>query len=345
MPAEETSESPTSSTANAPSEPSTPGNDVLTITINEPAAGQRIDAFLASRIEQLSRTRLQRAIDDGDVLVNARIVKPSYRLRAGDEIEIDLPEPPPVELQPEPIPLSVVYEDADLIVVDKPAGLVVHSGAGINSGTLANALVHHFNELSGAAGRMRPGIVHRIDKETSGLLVVAKNDFIHERLSDQFRDRRVYKLYQALVYGRVKSDRGEIESRIGRSPRNRTRMAVLQGGAGRPAHTIYEVDRRFDGFTLLRVQIKTGRTHQIRVHLANIGHPVVGDSTYGGGREDSIKSARLRRQIRALNRQFLHASELQFTHPRSGEQLRFSSSLPVELTGFLNEVISSDASG
>jgi 23S rRNA pseudouridine1911/1915/1917 synthase len=213
--------------------------------------------------------------------------------------------------------------------------MVVHPGAGVESGTLANALVYHFNTLSGAAGRVRPGIVHRIDKETSGLLVVAKNDFTHERLSDQFRDRLVFKMYVALVYGRMSQEQGEIESRIGRSPHNRTRMAVLRGGAGRTAHTVFQVAQAYSEFTLLNVQIKTGRTHQIRVHMAHIGHPVVGDATYGGGRENSVRDPHAKQKIRALGRHFLHSAHLAFTHPRTGERLEFISPLPTELAGFL----------
>jgi len=308
------------------------------LTIDDDAAGARLDSFLASHILEVSRTRIQRAIEDGDVLVNERVVKPSYRLRAGDLIEVDLPEPPPVEIVAEPIKLNIVYEDDHLIVVDKPAGMVVHPGAGIESGTLANALVYHFNTLSETAGRIRPGIVHRIDKETSGLLVVAKNDFSHERLSDQFRDRQVFKSYLALVYGRMSQEQGEIDARIGRSPHNRTRMAVLRGGAGRTAHTIFQVARPFTEFTLLKVQIKTGRTHQIRVHMAHIGHPVVGDATYGSGRENSVRDLSTRRNIAALGRHFLHSAQLAFTHPRTGERLEFSSSLPSELAGFLNSL-------
>lgn len=299
------------------------------------AAGLRLDSFLASHLNEISRTRVQRAIADGDILVNERVAKPSYRLHDGDQIEIDLPEPSPVELVPEAIPLNIVFEDDDLIVVNKPAGMVIHPGAGIESGTLAHALVYHFNVLSGTAGRTRPGIVHRLDKETSGLLVVAKNDISHERLSDQFRDRRVFKEYIALVYGRVSKERGEIEARIGRSPHNRTRMSVLRGGAGRTAHTIFEVARRFQDFTLVKVQIKTGRTHQIRVHLAHIGHPVVGDATYGSGRENSIRDVAIKRAVQSLGRHFLHSTELAFNHPRTGERLRFSSPLPAELTAFL----------
>jgi len=199
--------------------------------------------------------------------------------------------------------------------------------------------VYHFNSLSGTAGRTRPGIVHRLDKETSGLLVVAKNDVSHERLSDQFRDRQVFKMYVALVYGRVSKERGEIDARIGRSPHNRTRMSVLRGGAGRTAHTIFEVAERYQDFTLLNVQIKTGRTHQIRVHLAHIGHPVVGDSAYGGGRENSIRDVAIRRAAQSLGRQFLHSAELAFTHPRSGERLQFMTPLPSELTTFLSGIV------
>jgi 23S rRNA pseudouridine1911/1915/1917 synthase len=305
------------------------------LTVGDEAAGARLDSFLATHIHEVSRTRIQRAIEDGDVLVNERTIKPSYRLRAGDQIEIDLPEPPPVELIPEPIPLNIVYEDEHLVVVDKPAGMVVHPGAGIESGTLANALVYHFNELSGSAGRIRPGIVHRIDKETSGLLVVAKTNAAHERLSDQFRDRHVFKLYVALVYGRVSTERGEIEARIGRSPHNRTRMAVLRGGAGRAAHTVFEVADRYAEFTLLKVQIKTGRTHQIRVHMAHTGHPVVGDSTYGSGRENTVRDAAVKRAIRELGRHFLHSAQLAFLHPETGERLEFSSPLPHDLKRFL----------
>lgn len=305
------------------------------LTIGVEAAGQRLDSFLASQLKDVSRTRIQHAISDGDILVNEHVTKSSHRLRDGDYIEIDLPEPPPVELVPEAIPIDIAYEDDDLIVVNKPAGMVVHPGAGIDSGTLAHALVHHFNLLSGTAGRTRPGIVHRLDKETSGLLVVAKNDLAHERLSDQFRDRQVFKEYVALVYGRLSKEHGEIDARLGRSPHNRTRMSVLKGGAGRPALTIFRVAQRYEDFTLLNVQIKTGRTHQIRVHLAHIGHPVVGDLSYGGGRENSIRAVSIRRAVQALGRQFLHSSKLGLTHPRSGVQLEWTSPLPSELSAFL----------
>jgi 23S rRNA pseudouridine1911/1915/1917 synthase len=308
----------------------------LVLPVDAGQAGQRLDSFLAGQVPAVSRTRLQRAIADEDVLVNEHASKPSYKLRAGDQVEVDLPEPPLVDLTPEPLPLDIVYEDDDLIVIDKPAGMVVHPGAGIHSGTLANALVYHFGQLSGTPGRVRPGIVHRIDKDTSGLLVVAKNDWTHDRLSKQFSDRRVTKYYLALVYGRISKERGEIETPIGRNPTHRTRMAVRTSGGGRPAHTVYEVQHRSGDFTLVRVQIKTGRTHQIRVHFASIGHPVVGDSTYGGGRENSLKPA-VRRQVQALNRHFLHSEELAFVHPRSGERMKFTSPLPSELEEFLSK--------
>ena len=306
--------------------------------VNVESAGLRLDSFLASHLKEISRTRVQRAIVDGDILVNERVSKASYRLRDGDQIEIDLPEPPPTELVPEPIPLNIVYEDDDLIVVNKPAGMVVHPGAGIESGTLAHGLVYHFNSLSDVAGRTRPGIVHRLDKETSGLLVVAKNDVAHERLADQFRDRQVFKMYIALVYGRVSKERGEIAARIGRSSHNRTRMSVLRGGAGRTAHTIFEVAERYQDFTLLKVQIKTGRTHQIRVHLAHIGHPVVGDATYGSGREKSIRDSVIKPAVQGLSRQILHSAELGFNHPRTGQRLDFTALLPNELTTYLAKI-------
>jgi 23S rRNA pseudouridine1911/1915/1917 synthase len=302
-------------------------------------AGARLDSFLTSQLKGVSRTRIQHSITDGDILVNERVVKPSYRLRDGDQIEIDLPEPPPIDIVPEPILLDIVYEDDDLIVVNKPAGMVVHPGAGVDSGTLVHALVYHFNSLSETGGRARPGIVHRLDKGTSGLLVVAKDNNAHERLSEFFHNRQVFKLYNALVYGRVSNDTGEIDARIGRSPHNRTRMSVLRGGAGRTAHTVFNVVKRYQEFTLLNVQIKTGRTHQIRVHLSHIGHPVVGDASYGSGRENSIRSATNKRAVRSIKRQFLHSAELAFEHPRTGVRLELTALLPAELSSILSEIV------
>jgi 23S rRNA pseudouridine1911/1915/1917 synthase len=302
--------------------------------VNESHAGERLDAFLASQIEGWSRARLQRLIENEDVLVNGKTAKPSYKLRDGDEIEVELVAAPTDVFTPENIPLDIVYEDDVLVVVNKPAGLVVHPAAGTPSGTLANALAYHFQKLPGTG--VRPGIVHRLDRDTSGLLVVAKTDAALENLSDQFRDRSVYKSYVALVHGRVVSSSGKIDQPLARDPSNRTRMAVVR--AGRNALTLYRVRRAFDRFTLLDVELKTGRTHQIRVHLAWMKHPVVGDETYGGGRDNTIQDPRLRARIRSLNRHFLHAEKLGFKHPTTDEFVKFESALPQALGDLLVEL-------
>ena len=302
--------------------------------VNESHAGERLDAYLASQIEGWSRARLQRLIENEDVLVNGKVAKPSYKLREADEIEVELVAPPTDVFTPENIPLDIVYEDETLVVVNKPAGLVVHPGAGTPSGTLANALAYHFQKLPGT--NVRPGIVHRLDRDTSGLLVVAKTEAALENLSDQFRDRTVYKSYVALVHGRVLSNTGKIDQPLARDRSNRTRMAVVRGG--RNALTLYRVRRAFERFTLLDVELKTGRTHQIRVHLAWIKHPVVADETYGGGRDNTIKDPRLRARLRALNRHFLHAEKLGFKHPKTGEFVKFESELPHELIQILEEL-------
>ena len=305
----------------------------MTLSVKEEEAGERLDAFLAAHVEGWSRSRLQRLIEDADVLVNGRVAKPSYKLHASDEVEVELTSPPAAGFAPEDIPLEVVYEDDDLIVVNKPAGMVVHPAAGVEGGTLANALAFHFQQLSTTAGTARPGIVHRLDKGTSGLLVVAKTEAAHENLADQFRAREVFKSYVALVHGQVESKTGQIDQPIARDPRNRTRMAVVRGG--RPALSLFRVRKRFERFTLLDVELKTGRTHQIRVHLAWLKHPVVRDEVYGGGRDNTIADPRIRAQIARLDRQFLHAEELGFRHPRSAKQLRFTASLPSELAELL----------
>ena len=308
----------------------------LTFKIGPDQAGNRLDAYLASQIEGWSRARLQRLIENEDVLVNGKVAKPSYKLRETDEIEVELVTPPADVFTPENIPLDIVYEDDTVVVVNKPAGLVVHPAAGTPSGTLANALAYHFQMLPDGGTGVRPGIVHRLDRDTSGLLVVAKTETALENLSDQFRDRSVYKSYIALVHGRVLSNTGKIDQPLARDPSNRTRMAVVR--SGRNALTLYRVRRAFDRFTLLDVELKTGRTHQIRVHLAWMKHPVVGDETYGGGRDNTIQDPRLRAGIRSLNRQFLHAEKLGFKHPQSGEFVNFESPLPPELEGFLTQI-------
>lgn len=303
------------------------------IKIGPEHVGIRLDAFLAARIEGWSRARLQKLIENEDVLVNGKKSKSSYKLREDDELEIDLIAPPTADFTPENIPIEVVYEDETLLVVNKPAGLVVHPAAGSPSGTLANALAYHFQQLPARGTGVRPGIVHRLDRATSGLLVVAKHEAALENLSDQFRDRTVFKSYVALVHGRVSAESGKIDQPLARDASNRTRMAVVRGG--RQALTLYRVRRAFDRFTLLDVELRTGRTHQIRVHLAWMKHPVVGDETYGGGRDNTILDPQLRARVRNLKRHFLHAEKLAFKHPESGELVKFESPLPAELSALL----------
>lgn len=310
--------------------------EILTFKIESDDVGIRLDAFLATKVEQWSRSRLQRLVETEDVLVNSSPSKSSYKLRLGDEVEVELNLVESLRFEPENIPLDIVFEDDTLLVVNKPPGLVVHPAAGTPSGTLANALAYHFQELPTTGGPIRPGIVHRLDRDTSGLLVVAKTDSALEHLSDQFRERSVFKLYAALVHGRFESDSGRIDQPLARDQGNRTRMAVVAGG--RSALTKFKVRQRFDRFTLLDVDLKTGRTHQIRVHLAWIKHPVVGDEIYGGGRDNMIQDARLRARIRNLGRHFLHAQKLAFTHPVTGERLQFETALPDNLQELLNDL-------
>lgn len=310
--------------------------DSLTFTVDQASVDSRLDTYLASQISHWSRARLQRLIDNEDVLVNGKSVKSSYRLRAGDEIEVELISAPIESFTPENIPLDVVYEDDVLLVINKPASLVVHPAAGIHSGTLANALAFHFQNLPSATGSARPGIVHRLDRDTSGLMVVAKTESSMENLADQFRDRTVFKSYVALVHGHLESESGLVDQPLARDPGNRTRMAVVRGG--RNAVSLYKVRRRYQRFTLVDVEIKTGRTHQIRVHLAWLKHPVVGDESYGGGRDNMIQDAHLRAEVRNLGRHFLHAEELGFNHPTTGERMKFKAPLPPELSSLLEEV-------
>ena len=311
-------------------------SETLTFVISDKDIDRRLDAFLAESIAGWSRSRLQRLIDDEDVLVNGNPSKSSYKLRQGDEVEVELTTSTSASFTPEDIPLDIVYEDEQLAVINKPAGLVVHPAAGIQSGTLANALAFHFQQLPSGGSRARPGIVHRLDRDTSGLLVVAKTESALEHLSDQFRARTVFKSYVALVHGRVETDRGRIEQPIGRDLKNRTRMAVVR--SGRSALSLYSVRRRFERFTLLDVDLKTGRTHQIRVHLAWLRHPVVGDETYGAGRDKTVQDARLRAQIKNLGRQFLHAEKLGFDHPTTSERMEFTAELPKELSDLIDEL-------
>jgi 23S rRNA pseudouridine1911/1915/1917 synthase len=311
----------------------TPEPEMLLFQVALEEAGERLDSFLAARVPEVSRTTLKRLIEDGDVSVAGRSRKPSYKLRPGEEIEVELVADAPLNLEPQNIPLEIVYEDAELVVVNKPAGMVVHPGAGVSGGTLANALAFHFAQLSPRAGAERPGLVHRLDRDTSGLVVVAKTAPVHEKLAEQFRARTVFKSYVALVHGRVAAETGRIEEPIARAQTNRTRMAVVRGG--RAALSLYRVRRRYERFTLLDVEIRTGRTHQIRVHLAWLKHPVVGDETYGAGRDRALVDVRLRALIGKLGRQFLHAERLGFEHPRTRQALEFTAPLPSVLSEFL----------
>ncbi|MDI1243269.1 MAG: RluA family pseudouridine synthase, partial [bacterium] len=269
-------------------------DELSTITATAEDAGPRLDAFLASRIEGWSRSRLQRLIEDESILVNTKPAKASYRIHEGDEIDIDLTEAPAARFEPENIPLDIVFEDEFLAVINKPAGMVVHPGAGISSGTLANAVAYHFSLVTHHSSPVtRLGIVHRLDKDTSGLIIVAKDEQTHEALADQFRDRLVEKSYVALVHGSPREDKGTIDRPLARDRWHRTKMTVAANG--RNALSLWNVRQRFDKFALLDVDIKTGRTHQIRVHLASINHPVVGDATYNEGRDNTINDSDTKR--------------------------------------------------
>lgn len=311
----------------------------IVLTPSAEDAGSRLDVFLAQKIEGWSRAQLKRLINEGDVLVNDEQAKPAYKVRIGDRIEVELTEIPTARFQPENIPIDILFEDEFLAVVNKPAGMVVHPGAGINSGTLANAIAWHFklkaDETKTAEESCRVGIVHRLDKETSGLLVVAKSQEVQEKLSEQFRNRTVRKKYVALVHGVIEQDSGRIEAPIGRNRKLRTKMQV--SAQGRYALSLWKVLRRYQNFTLVEVEIKTGRTHQIRVHMAYIGHPVVGDKLYNSGRDKTVANPTLRNAISQLNRFFLHSTFLSFTHPITKENLQFSSPLSDELKIFLEK--------
>ena len=327
------SDEPLKTEVDAPDVRPEPEAESFAFDVSAEDAGARLDAFLAARVGGVSRSTLKRAIEDGDVLVGGRAAKPSLKLKGGEHVEVELPAPPPSEVEPEDIPLDILHEDEEVVVVNKPAGLVVHPAAGVPSGTLANALAFHFKQLAGG-GSLRPGIVHRLDRDTSGAIVVAKTARAHESLSDQFRERTVFKSYVALAHGVTKEERGVIALPIARDPYNRTRMST-RGRGGREALSLWRVRRRYTRFTLLDVQIKTGRTHQIRVHLAWIKHPVVADETYGGGRDKTLPDPSLRARVAALGRQFLHAERLGFHHPATGEWLGFTAPLPADLSAFL----------
>jgi 23S rRNA pseudouridine1911/1915/1917 synthase len=314
-----------------------PGEEVRghgRLTVEAKGAGQRLDRWLASRFPTESRARLQGLIASGNIRLDGRASRASARLRPGQEVEVHWPEPVPAAPQAEDIPLRIVYEDERLLVVDKPAGLVVHPGPGRASGTLVNALLHHVRDLSGVGGVLRPGIVHRLDRGTSGLLVVAKDDEAHRDLSRQFAARNVEKEYLALVLGIPARREGTIDAAIGRHPLDRKRMTVRPSG-GRAARSSYRVVETFDGAALLRVRIHTGRTHQIRVHMVS---PVAGDAAYGGTRAAPSRRASSRAALQTLRRPALHAARLAFDHPGTGERLVFESPLPPELAAVVERL-------
>lgn len=298
----------------------------ILLRASEESKNQRLDAFLASSLDGLTRSQAARLIESGEVAVNGKTAGKSYKLAGGEDIAVTLPEPEPVEAVPQDIPLDVVYEDADVIVVNKPSGMVVHPAPGHPDGTLVNALLYHCaGTLSGIGGALRPGIVHRIDRDTSGLIIAAKNDAAHQYLSAQLADHTLARTYECIVVGKLREDRGTVDAPIARHPTDRKRMAVVAGG--REAVTHWEVIARYPGYTHVRCRLETGRTHQIRVHMAYIGHPILGDTVYGAKKE-----------VPGLTGQCLHAVGLRFLHPRTHEVMELSCPLPEEFTRMLQKI-------
>ncbi len=298
----------------------------------------RLDLAICREMPELSRSTVQRLIEEERVTVNGRSERASLKLRGGEEIVVTVPPPVPAEPVAEAIPLEILYEDADLVVINKSAGMVVHQGAGNSTGTLVNALLGHCDDLSGIGGELRPGIVHRLDKDTSGILVAAKNDRAHQSLAEQFRLHSVKRLYRALIFGLPLEESGRMESEIGRHPVDRKRMSST-ARHGKHAVTRWKVLERFERprLTLVELRLETGRTHQIRVHLSEKGHPLVGDEVYGGGsRLASVSDPRLKKLITELNRQALHAMTLGFIHPTDGRYLEFTTPLPHDMQSILD---------
>ena len=297
---------------------------ILTATPEQ--AGKRLDAFLAQALPELTRSAAQRLIAEGLVTVDGKAPAKSLKLSGGETVAVTVPEPEEAQALPEDIPLDVVYEDDDVIVVNKPVGMVVHPAPGHSGGTLVNALLHHCGDsLSGIGGELRPGIVHRIDRDTSGLIIAAKNDFAHQALSAQLQDHSLCRTYEAVVIGNLREDSGTVNAPIDRNPKDRKKMAVVPGG--RPAVTHWQVLERFPGYTYVRCRLETGRTHQIRVHMAYIGHPLYGDTVYGA-----------KKAAPGMTGQCLHAVGLTFRHPRTGETVELSCPLNEEFTAFLRKL-------
>lgn len=291
------------------------------LIVDEGVAGERLDRFLAGKEAQVSRSHIQKLIESGCVLVNGRTAKANAKLREGDAVETEIPFAQELEILPEAILLDILYEDSDVIVINKARGMVVHPAAGAADGTLVNALLHHCEDLSGINGVIRPGIVHRLDKDTSGVMVAAKNDRAHVDLAEQIREKTAQRIYRAIVCGTIAEDRGEIRAPIGRHPTERKKMAVVPGG--KEATTLFRVVERFPAHTLVECRLKTGRTHQIRVHMAYIGHPLLGDPKYG-------------RKTLEIAGQALHSCELSFTHPRTKERMTFAAEMPEDMKAILH---------
>ena len=313
--------------------------------VGHPSEGTRLDLFLASVCSDLSRSRIQTLIEEGAARVAGVSAKRSHKVRAGEDVEIEVAEPRPITLEPEAIPLSVLYEDEHLLVIDKPAGLVMHPSPGHGSGTLVNALLHHIRDLAGVGGELRPGIVHRLDRDTSGVLLVAKSDLAHASLSRQMKKRSMRKEYLALAAGIPRVRKGEVAFAIGRDPRDRKKMKAFRRiepppAGAREARTLYEIEREWFalGLTLLRCRLVTGRTHQIRVHLAAEGLPVVGDPVYGRPRYDRVRDPVLKKRLSEFPRQALHAERIAFRHPASNEPMEIAAPVPLDMTDLIAAV-------
>jgi len=317
-----------------------------------PSQGTRLDLFLTSACSDLSRSRIQKLIEEGAVRLSGSPARRSRVVRAGEEIEVEVPEPRPVEIEPEEIPLAILYEDEHILAIDKPAGLVVHPSPGHDSGTLVNALLHHVRDLSGIGGDLRPGIVHRLDKDTTGVLLVAKTDQAHASLSRQMKKRLLEKEYLAIVSGFPRVRKGEIARPIGRDPRDRQKMKAFRAtetppAGSREARTLYEIEREWPdlAITLLRCRLVTGRTHQIRVHLAAAGLPVVGDPVYGRPRFDRVRDPGLRRALTGFPRQALHAERLGLRHPATNERMEIVAPLPDDIGRLLGMLDATRSAG
>lgn len=299
--------------------------DLIEIFVDE-EDDERLDTYLAIELNEVSRTYVQRLIKDGLVLVNDAIKKPRYQVKEGDYIKVHIPKPKKIEIIAEDIPIDIVYEDDDIVIVNKARGMVVHPAPGNYTATLVNALLYHIDNLSSINGVIRPGIVHRLDKDTTGLLIIAKNDSSHKFLSDKLKDRDIKREYIAITHGEFKKDQGFINAPIGRDPRDRKKMAINERN-GKEAITNYRVLKRYNGYSLVKASLETGRTHQIRVHFAYLNHPIVGDPVYSNKKEDSNYSG-----------QFLHAKKLGFIHPRTKEYMEFETEIPDVFKNFIDKI-------